>query len=49
MTNTKLASWLKPRPQSFHEWLAGRKIEEVECIVSDIAGIRSEERRVVKV
>jgi glutamine synthetase len=26
-------------PPSLQEWLAGRKVEEVECIVSDIVGI----------
>ncbi|MFO1105794.1 MAG: glutamine synthetase family protein [Amaricoccus sp.] len=26
-------------PQAFREWLSGRRIEEVECIVPDIAGI----------
>ena len=26
-------------PQAFKEWLDGRRIEEVECIISDIAGV----------
>ena len=39
MTANKLNDWLEDRPASFHEWLDGRKIDEVECIVSDIAGI----------
>lgn len=39
MTAPGLADLLVDRPQSFHEWLNGRKIDEVECIVSDIAGI----------
>ena len=39
MTAKILSEWLKDRPASFHEWLDGRKIDEVECIVSDIAGV----------
>ena len=39
MTSKSLNSWLEDRPESFHEWLAGRKIDEVECIVADIAGV----------
>ena len=39
MGKEKLKGWLKSKPQSFHEWLDGRKIDEVECVVSDIAGI----------
>lgn len=39
MTDNVLSKWLEPLPESFHEWLNGRKIDEVECIVSDIAGI----------
>jgi glutamine synthetase len=26
-------------PQAFQDWLGGRRIEEVECVVADIAGI----------
>ena len=39
MTSKTLSAWLEDRPASFHEWLAGRKIDEVECIVADIAGV----------
>ncbi len=39
MTSKTLNSLLEDRPASFHEWLDGRKIDEVECIVSDIAGV----------
>ncbi len=39
MTKLSLSEILKSKPQSFHEWLNGRKIDEVECIVADIAGI----------
>jgi len=39
MGKEKLKGWLQAKPQSFHEWLDGRKIDEVECVVSDIAGI----------
>jgi len=39
MTAISLSKILESKPQSFHEWLDGRKIDEVECIVADIAGI----------
>jgi len=26
-------------PEAFREWLAGRRIEEVECVIADVAGI----------
>jgi len=26
-------------PETFRDWLAGRRIEEVECVIADIAGI----------
>ncbi len=39
MTANIAGKWLKDAPAPFHEWLDGRKIDEVECIVSDIAGI----------
>src|SRR5919106_2520700 len=26
-------------PEAFRAWLAGRRIEEVECIIADIAGV----------
>ncbi len=39
MTSKTLTQLLESRPASFHEWLDGRKIDEVECIVADIAGI----------
>jgi glutamine synthetase len=39
MTTQTLQKWLKNRPDSFHEWLNGRRVDEVECVVSDIAGV----------
>ena len=26
-------------PAAFREWLGGRRVEEVECVIADIAGI----------
>ena len=26
-------------PEAFREWLAGRRVEEVECVIADVAGI----------
>jgi len=39
MTTKTLIQLLESRPASFHEWLDGRKVDEVECIVADIAGV----------
>ncbi len=33
------AEFIERLPQAFRAWLAGRRIEEVECIVPDVAGI----------
>ena len=33
------AEFVDRLPDAFREWLAGRRIEEVECVISDIAGI----------
>ena len=33
------AEFVDRLPEAFREWLAGRRIEEVECVISDIAGI----------
>ena len=26
-------------PEAFREWLGGRRVEEVECVIADIAGM----------
>ncbi len=39
MTAKTMKQWLEERPDSFHEWLDGRRIDEVECVVADIAGV----------
>ena len=33
------AEWIERMPQAFRQWLDGRRLDEVECIVSDLAGI----------
>ena len=33
------AEWINKLPNAFHQWLAGRRVDDVECIVSDFAGI----------
>lgn len=33
------AEFVDRLPETFREWLAGRRIEEVECVIADIAGI----------
>lgn len=30
--------WLDQLPESFHTWLNGRRVDDVECIVADLAG-----------
>jgi len=37
--NAKSAHWTLKLPDSCHAWLNGRTVEEVECIVSDFAGM----------
>lgn len=36
---TNAANWTDQLPENFHNWLAGRRVDDVECIISDIAGI----------
>ena len=31
--------WAKQLPKAAREWLDGRRVEEVECIIGDFAGI----------
>ena len=31
--------YVKSLPDAFQRWLNGRRIEEVECILSDLAGV----------
>ena len=31
--------WAEKLPAKLHDWLDGRKADDVECIVSDLAGI----------
>ena len=33
------AEFVDRLPAAFREWLAGRRVEEVECVIADIAGI----------
>lgn len=35
----KTADWKERLPAAFRDWADGRKVDDVECIVSDIAGI----------
>jgi len=32
-------AWFSEVPQALHTWLNGRALDEVECIVADLAGI----------
>jgi len=31
--------WTRQLPESVHNWLAGKRVDDVECIIADIAGI----------
>lgn len=33
------AAWIERMPLAFRQWLDGRRLDEVECIVSDLAGV----------
>ncbi len=35
---TKSPKWLESRPASFHQWLGDRKVDQVACVIADIAG-----------
>lgn len=39
MSENPLDLWAKQLPMAAQEWLHGRRIEEVECIIGDFAGI----------
>lgn len=39
MSENPLDLWAKQLPKAAQEWLNGRRIEEVECIIGDFAGI----------
>jgi len=30
--------WMSQLPEAFHDWLAGRRVDDVECIAADMAG-----------
>lgn len=30
--------WMDVLPQAFHQWLNGRRVDDVECIIADLAG-----------
>ncbi len=34
-TNSK---WMEQLPEAFHTWLDGRRVDDVECVVADLAG-----------
>lgn len=34
-TNSK---WMEQLPEAFHTWLNGRRVDDVECVIADLAG-----------
>ena len=36
---SKSSQWLDNVPEALHNWLAGRTLDEVECVVADLAGV----------
>ena len=39
MSLHKSMSYVAKMPETVAEWLDGRRVEEVECVIGDIAGI----------
>ena len=39
MSRKSSDEWTRNLPETTREWLDGRKVEEVECVIADIAGI----------
>jgi hypothetical protein len=33
-----MSKWTDKLPESARDWIAGRRVDEVECIIADIAG-----------
>jgi glutamine synthetase len=34
-----MSNWTEKLPETAREWIAGRRVDEVECIIGDIAGV----------
>ena len=34
-----MSKWTDKLPESARDWIAGRRVDEVECIIADIAGV----------
>ena len=34
-----MSDWTSKMPEAARDYIAGRRVDEVECIVSDIAGV----------
>ena len=34
-----MSDWTEKLPEAAREWLAGRRVDEVECVVPDLSGI----------
>lgn len=32
------SKWMEQLPEAFHTWLNGRRVDDVECVIADIAG-----------
>lgn len=35
---TRHSTWMKQLPPAFHTWLGDRRVDDVECVIADIAG-----------
>jgi len=33
-----LNQWMNQLPEAFHKWLDGRRVDDVECVIADLAG-----------
>ena len=34
-----MSKWTEKLPEAARDWIAGRRVDEVECIIGDIAGV----------
>ena len=41
-----MSKWTDKLPESARDWIAGRRVDEVECIIADIAGDKEAAARV---
>ena len=48
MATPSASEFIDRLPEAFRTWLAGRRIEEVECVIADVAAKQSRPPKAVK-